>query len=78
MLRNKFKDCKMTTQQRCDGKWFCFIKAPHNPIVSTFSLEENEEKAIITCTKKWKSCYGKTNRKKIFLHIPHKQTKKER
>ncbi len=71
MIRKKFKDCKIWTMERAGGSWACTIESPHNSFVHILSMgEETEIEAIANCKIKWKENYGKTNQKKITLHIP--------
>lgn len=77
MFRKKFTDCEIETMQRRDGTWVCFIESPHNSYVSVGSVGfKTEQESIEVCKINWKNTYGKTNQKKITLHIPQTKTKK--
>lgn len=77
MKRKGFKDCEHSHWHN-GAVYNYFIESPHSWYVSIHTSSPNLNEAREQCVNKWKEEYGKTNRKKITLHIPTETNRKIR
>ena len=58
MKPKQLKECKVSTWQRDDKSWNCFIESPTCDYILMHATAKTKKEAIKLCKEKWKKNYG--------------------